>query len=128
MDWLVLVFALELGILPNNAWRIYDPPARVIEEPEFYQQLEARAILWDHVFAGGKMRIYDWMNAGSFGFWPNRGAFTFETGLTFRSLELGFRHYCTHPILPYLEYNPAAVEWEGGYEEIYLRLEGSTRR
>lgn len=127
MSWLALAFALELGVLPMNGWVMYDPPALVFEAPEFYQQLEARAILWDHLFAGGKVRIYDWMREDG-GFWPSQGAFTFEAGLSFRGLELGFRHYCTHPILPYLEYVPAGVKWEGAYQEIYLRLGGSTKR
>ena len=122
MTWLAFAFALELGILPINDWVIYDPPAVVFEQPEFYQQLEARVILWEHLFAGGKVRIYDWVNEGG-GFWPNQGAFTFETGLTFQGLELGFRHFCTHPIMSYLEYVPVDVKYEGAYEEVYLRLE-----
>ena len=129
MDWLALAFALEIGVLPNNAWKTYDPPAIVVERPEFYQQFEARAVLWRHLFAGGKVRVYDWMEDGRFAFWPSGAAFTVETGLTFKGLEFGFRHWCgIHPITPYLERVPARNGPEGSYEEIYLRLGGGTRR
>jgi hypothetical protein len=129
MSWLALAFALEIGVLPNNVWTTYDPPATVIERPEFYQQFEARVMLWQCLFAGGSMRIYDWMEEGQLNFKPNGAAFTFEVGLSFKSLEFGFRHWCgVHPITPYLEQTPARVGPEGGYEEVYLKLTGSTRR
>ena len=128
MDWLALAFALEIGILPLNVWKTYDPPAIVIDQPEFYQQFEARAILWDHLFAGGRVRVYDWMKDGEFAFWPSGAAFTVEAGLRFGDLEFGFRHWCgVHPITPYLERVPAKIGPEGGYEEIYFRLGGARR-
>ncbi len=123
MNWLALAFALELGVLPNNSWRVYDPPAFVIEAPEFYQQLEARAVLWDHLFAGGSVRVYDWLTEGKLNFWPSGAAFTFEAGLSFDHLEFGLRHWCgVHPIVPYLEWVPNRVSPEGSYDELYLRL------
>jgi hypothetical protein len=126
MKWLTLAFALELGILPMSSWVMYDPPATVQEQPEFYQQFEARAILWDHLFLGGDVRIYDWMAKEEISFWPSRGAFTLNAGVAFGDIELGFRHYCTHPIVPYMPIQTGKAKWEGAYEEIYLRLEVRT--
>jgi hypothetical protein len=124
MNWLALVFALEIGILPNNGWIMYDPFEELLPAPEFYQQLETRAVLWDHLFIGGQIRIYDWLTKGELNFWPSHASFLWEGGLSFGMLELGWRHFCTHPILPYLEYIPRGNRIEGGYDEVYLRLEG----
>lgn len=124
MNWLTLAFALELGMLPLGSWVMYQPPATVQEQSEFYQQFESRVILWDRLFVGGDVRIYDWMDKGALNFWPSRAAFTFKTGINCRGVELGFRHYCTHPIVTYMPIEKSTVRWEGAYEEIYLRLEG----
>ena len=125
MNWLAIAFALELGLLPTNGWRVYEPPAIVIEQPEFYQQLEARVILLDHLFVGGSIRIYDWMVRGAFNFWPSGVGLLTEAGFTFGGLELDFRHWCgVHPVVPYLEQVPRRIAPEGAYEELYLRFSG----
>jgi hypothetical protein len=129
MNWIALVFALELGVLPGGSVRIYDPPYDVVENLDFYQQFEARAILWDHLFVGGSVRIYDWIVKDKFSFHPFELSSIFEAGLIFGPLELGMRHGCgPHPIIPFLQGILAEHGAEGGYSEIYLRLEGSTRR
>lgn len=128
MNWLALAFALELGVLPNNAWVTYEPPGCVMEQPEFYQQFEVEAVLFRHLWLFGSMRVYDWMVEGQFNFFPSGAAFHGGAGLIFPaawgSIQANWHHFCgVHPLTPYMERVPQRVSAEGSYDELSLRIE-----
>ena len=123
MTWLAFAFALELGVQPFGTLRAYEPLVPAANEWTFYQKAEARVYLWDLLFAEGQVEIYDWRDR-DLSFWPDRAGFEVGAGLRWKILEIGFRHYCTHPIIPRFSIPASNWRWEGGYEEIYLRLEG----
>lgn len=124
MIWLAFAFALELGIQPFGDLRAYEPNYAHRNEWTFYQKMEARTYLWDMLFAGGRLEIYDWPDGGLDSFWPYRVGFNIEAGFRWSFLEIGWRHYCTHPVIPRFHVPIENRRWEGGYEEIYIRLEG----
>lgn len=130
MTWLVLAAALEVGLLPMGDFLMYDPPSTVSITGTIYTELEARATAWGVLFVGGEVRTFAWAVDGSYSFTPFRLLYQFEAGFTLGPLEIGFRHYCTHPQWVYLwayRYGDAIygqqARWEGAYEEVYLRLE-----
>jgi hypothetical protein len=127
MNWLILVAALELGVAPVDQMIMYGPPDDIFSaSPIIYTQLEARVMMFDVLFVGGSVQTQTWWD-GEGSFWPFRAAYLFEAGLRHKWLEIGFRHYCTHPVMPLqpLWVDPPTQEtrWEGGYEQIYIRLE-----
>lgn len=127
MTWLALFFALELGFLPNGVMETY-----YFEKPEWmelqgvgYTGFEVEAQLFDVFFIGGSTKIYVNKYARNKSFKPITSEFDFAAGLRIAPLEIGFRHYCTHPVIPWLYYQEVTPQWEGWYEEIYLRLEAT---
>jgi len=122
MNWLLFIFALEAGIIPTDIFVIYQVSHEEIHDQSIYIQFEAEIELFKILFVGGSIRTYAWKEIENISFWPWRDGYLFNAGLRYKILELGFRHYCTHPIIPY-QY-PAQMNWEGAYEEIYLRVEG----
>jgi hypothetical protein len=86
--------------------------------------MESRVYLWDMLFAGGRLEVYDWPDGSGASFWPNRVGFNIEAGLRWGIAEIGWRHYCTHPVIPLFYVPIENRRWEGSYEEIYIRLEG----
>ncbi|MBA7525413.1 hypothetical protein ES705_17564 [subsurface metagenome] len=130
MSWLALFFILELGYLPNGYQEIYLITNFVDEvemKGEFYIDFNAEVTLFDLFFIGGGVKTYIWKYNFSYTFWPNTAGYSLIAGINLGILEIGFRHYCYHPVLPWTEYINFDLQWEGAYEEIYVRLEGSFR-
>ncbi len=135
MNWLLFWFALEFGYMPQGDMLMYKPPDFATTEGMFYTSLEARATLGKVLFLGGMTKTFVFNVNGEASFWPERMLYGFEAGINLGpSLELGFRHFCTHPMFPYVwtmrqeapSYAKGAL-WEGSYEEIYVRLEGGSK-
>jgi len=99
----------------------YDPPVDVGFDGSFYAQLDVEAEAWGAVFVGGSIRTNVWRLEDGFGFWPERDLYGFRAGLRLGIVEVGFRHWCTHPVMPML-LGACDPLWEGGYEEVYLRI------
>ena len=126
MTWLALFFALELGFLPNGYIGTFHDerqPEYVILLGSGFVDMEVEVVLWGYGFVGGSTKVYiNLYNNGST-FSPETAEFDFHIGFRIDPLEVGFRHYCMHPIVPWIYYTRVSPQWEGSYEEIYLRLE-----
>lgn len=131
MNWIMLLFYLEVGFLPNNSWLAYDIETTQYEIfmqecPSLYSELNAEIELADVLFVGGAVRTDMWPTTlvSHNPYWVT---FDFNAGFRVKGLELGFRHTCTHPIEIYsalaMSREPLL---EGAYEEIYLRIKGSS--
>lgn len=133
MNWIMLLFYLEVGFLPNNTWLAYDFESSRYENfaQEFlslYSELSVEIELADILFVGGVVRTDMWLLSTT-RCEPYWVTFDFHTGIRIPpGLELGFRHACTHPIEAYSAIARKRVPLlEGGYEEVYLRINGSSR-
>ena len=125
MSWLALFFALEVGVLPTGYLRTYEMVIPTCETLTgcFYTDMEAEIEILDLFFIGGATKMYMdlYENEGSFK--PNTVNLLFTAGIRAQQLEIGFRHYCLHPVVPWIYSNEMNLHWEGAYEEIYIRLE-----
>jgi len=125
MNWLVFVFALECGLLPNTGFAMYQPDLEyVVGAVGFYTDLSASVESYGF-YVGGGMRNYFWKDREGISFWPYQMTFRFDAGWRNDFLDIGFRHYCMHPVVPFLELTGAPLcEWEGAYEELFIRVHG----
>ena len=125
MTWLTLIFALELGLAPQVGVIQYVPTEIAVHEWEIgYTDLQAEVELFGVLFAGGGVRTYI-TPAGNLNFSPNTTVYDWRLGLRYEALELGWRHRCFHPTVPYLPLlQPEITGLEGSYDELYLRFEG----
>lgn len=121
MEIFTLLFLLEIGIIPRENFVIYETPEYVFDQA-VYIQMECELEITPYFFLGGSIRTYAWKEKEGISFWPWRDGYMFNAGLRYKIFEFGFRHYCTHPIIPY-QY-PARLNWEGAYEEIYFKIGG----
>jgi len=124
MNWLALAFALELGWMPMGDFLMHEPSQHIQLAGTFYVDMEARATAFGFLFVGGEVKTFVWKyDDGSYSFSPERMLYQFNAGITFGIAEVGWRHYCTHPMQTYLWSWDGPARWEGAYEELYLRLE-----
>jgi hypothetical protein len=124
MNWLTLFFALELGLLPNYHFVMYEPGIDVAADNSLYTDFEATVEVRGF-YLGGGMRCYFWKTKSGYDFSPFQMAYRFDAGWRNDILTVGFRHYCMHPVMPWASGMPS-MNWEGGYEEVFVRLEGNT--
>lgn len=125
MTWLALVFALELGALPSGGFLMYDPPAYQDWTGSGYTELSASVELAKTLYAGGGVRTTV-LSDGSLNFWPEGAYYYFTAGVRWKGIEIFWRHYCIHPVVPYLPLTGDVRQvWEGSYDEIGIRISGT---
>ena len=128
MNWIILSFIIEIGFMPMGDAILYDSEYNQIyylQNLQFYTDFNTRLLLFNHVFIDGQLRTSMYKSRNSpITFGPVKSSYLVGLGLSFGILELGFRHYCTHPIVPMLLINDGISIWEGVYQEIYIRIGG----
>jgi hypothetical protein len=130
-EWFGLSYFVEFGYNPTGTFVMYDENQirdRAYVNDDMYADFDATMWLFTHFYVGGNVRTGFWKMADGYDFMPNQMTYGFRAGLDFKNLEIGFRHYCIHPIYVYLtrtefenNYDPL---WEGSYEEIFVRIKG----
>jgi hypothetical protein len=125
MNFLALMFVLELGLLPCNEWVMYESEIISPEAVQWYTHLEGEVEIGELLFIGGAVTTR--MEATSIslgGFVPFTDEYRFTLGFRFGPMEAGLRHMCTHPVIPLMLVNdPEVITYEGSYEELYIRFE-----
>ncbi len=122
MNWLILLYFLELGYSPfyGSLNVLPDNYESIINRNVYYIHFNAEVVVLDHLFIGGSTKIFIQSKKESYQSYPIENDFLFKAGLRFNNLELGFRHQCNHPVLSY------GVSSEGksygGFEEFYIRI------
>lgn len=119
-------------MIPLNGWVMYETDVYTAEEMQYYTELDAEVLLFEHIFIGGAVTTRSRTAREKYGIPYNFSPFTdeylFKAGIRFGNVEIGFRHLCTHPVIPYInsvrQVNRTPITYEGAYEEIYLRFEG----
>lgn len=121
MNWLAILFAFEVGMVPINMWTVEEQAIQ--NRPHYYTQFEVEAEAFNTFFVGGEIKTRMYAIDDDYMFSPFTDEYMFNTGFRVGIVEAGFRHMCTHPVVPYIKTNGIRVDYEGGYEEIYLRVE-----
>jgi len=118
--------AFEIGYVPRDNMQVYvrdfwDEVAG--NKVNLYFDLEA-TIEMNKFYIGGGVKTF----AGSskrdrLDFIPYKATYRFLAGYKFNEkLEIGFRHYCIHPVVPYVTFGSPII-FQGGYEEFYIKFE-----
>lgn len=121
MNWLILLYFLELGYSPFYGSLNTLPYEYTRNENVYYIHFDAEILMFDHFFIGGSTKIFIQSVKDDYQFFPIENDFLFKAGFRFKNLEIGFRHQCNHPVMNYgVASNGKAY---GGFEEFYIRIE-----
>jgi hypothetical protein len=125
MTWIALIFALELGFLPNGDLIMYEQLDLVPVQYSVYTDLQAEIEIFDLFFIGGGVWTGAWYHGG-YTFWPHRSIYSFHVGLRWKGIEAGWRHNCFHAQTPYFGFGILDYKaiWEGGFDQVYIRISG----
>jgi len=125
MKWLSMFFVFEMAMLPLGFIQTYETDIVRTESlvGSANVKMDIQAEMFDLFFVGGgittNLRTQDAPNP----FIPVDVFYSFNAGIKFQFIEAGFRHYCMHPIVPFLYHAEISPQWEGAYEEIYIKFE-----
>ena len=124
MNWLILLYALELGYAPHYASlnALNENDYLIRNESVYYITMDAEIIILDHLFIGGAVKTYINPIEDTYQYFPFEADYLFKAGLRFDNLELGFRHFCLHPVRPYEMYYQPQGSTDASYEEFYIRI------
>ena len=124
MNWLILLYFLELGYSPFYDSRNVTPVdnIRIKTDSVLYVTLDTEIVVFDHFFIGGAVKTYMKNKATDRSFLPFETDYLLKAGLRYKNLELGFRHFCLHPVRPYEMYYQPQGSADGAYEEFYIRI------
>jgi hypothetical protein len=123
MTWLVLVMAVQLGFYPQGGVVMYEPLSIIDASGMFYQQMEAKAVLFGLVEFGGSVKVNDWIERGSVNFWPEGLASEFFVHVLIGPITVGWRHECIHPVMPYLPVSKASALWDSWTDDVFVRAQ-----
>jgi len=138
MTWLILVFALEAGIIPNGGFMMYERqpqvfyyqgeyyyPISVTQEtiaPMFYTDLSVEIQIIEIFYIGGGVRVP--MKFDGAGFDPKATYYDFQFGARYGQFDIFWHHACRHPQMTYMYDYLTTTGWEGGYDEIGFKITG----
>lgn len=114
--------SIEVGYIPLDAIKMLER-STVNYDNYFYMDISIRYSIIDFIFIGGSVKTFMSMIDNYLYFDPQEIHYKFETGLKFNNFEAGFRHFCCHPVITYLNRGEDInINYEGAYEEVYLKL------
>ncbi len=124
LEIIAFAFFIEVGYMPQSQVLTYVTVAEMIDESQqFYIELGGRLYFWDMLYVGGSAKIHMWPEALT-DWHPHKLDSLFEIGIEYGAIEFGFRHWCKHPIVPYLSEIGHFNSVDEVHEEIFLRVEG----
>lgn len=121
IDILMFMLSLEIGVIPNGHIKMYESYRDVHTEVSYYGDFNFEARLAKTFFVGVKAKIFLWKVKDGITFNPDAINFTFYTGLKLKNIELGFRHFCDHPIKAWEKFHRSTI-FERSYQKIYLKV------
>jgi len=126
---LKMTYNVEMGYLPKGVFKTYENEYlkdQLCFNQVFYTRLESYFHLKSFYIGGEIETVVKKLKYG-YTFFPEKSTYKMALGFDFDGVELGFRHYCIHPTIPYIhpDLQPA---WKGSYEEIFIRFSGKTGR
>ena len=124
-----IYYALTIGLMPMNDFAVYQVDAILAEylsapSVSYYADYQAEiSTPKDIFFIGGGIKCVFQPKAKSHTMIPLRQAYNFNAGFRYDRFEIGFNHYCTHPLAFYINNKANSYSIHGAYEEIYIKVE-----
>lgn len=127
MDWLALLFVLELSHIPMGATTVNTPDAFMVQTYDNYSYglVEGGLEFFDVFYFKAGIKTAMLKSTDKKTFYPFESTYLFEGGIVYKFIKLGYRHICLHPTVPnQYRVGTPMIEKNASYDEIFLRFEG----
>ena len=130
MNWLLFLFAFEMGMIPHGGFVMYECDPLFVEKlplvSTMYTDLSVEFQIIEIFYIDGSVRIPMFlpMSWNDPSFQPHATYYDFQTGAKFGPVDIFWHHTCRHPQMTYMYKYKLLSGWEGSYDEIGIRVEG----
>ncbi len=120
MKWFILYAAMKFSFIPNGDYYHMNMDETIIDRQDYSMTVEMELSFYkDMFFIGGNIFIPMYSN-GEISFSPTSLGSLFYAGIRYKFIEIGYSHYCEHPINIWQASLP--TNYEFAYDEIYIQL------
>ena len=131
MELFVFIFALELSYQPHDRIIRCGQEGFVSKQQDYYSvKFDIEAEIAKYFFVGGFLYVPE-LFTGGMTFRPFEVGSNIRVGFRWRYIEIGYRHYCFHPVIvagkirtPFVD---GKVYYEGAHDEVYIRIKGKLK-
>lgn len=91
----------------------------------YYIEFGIDLLFYDLVFIHGSINNLFHAKKNELSFYPDCDKYRVAAGIRYNYIEIGFEHFCFHPIFPYSgnDRENNNVILEGGYDKFYINFE-----
>lgn len=124
MNWLIFLFAIELGYNPAGVSVIWNEDYKESRQEitnTYYSQFEGELILFEHIGIGSTIKVNSiFKNLRNWA--PFSIDFLTRVRFFYDDFEIGARFFCGHPIQTWSTFD-TDHRMEGWYSQLYARYE-----
>lgn len=116
-----LNYAFTFGYIIEDDLQIYELSTGKIC---FFSEFDMELLVMKRLFIRGGVRTNFFKDKDWLDYEPYEIKFDISTGINFDFIEIGFSHFCVHPIKTFHNdhKNYPKIEYEGGRQELYIKF------
>ncbi len=126
LAWLKLLnyyYFLTAGLIPHNNFINYEDKLCFAPAVMYHINIATEISSPKNIFyIGGGFENYYVKTDKKMFFTALQDAFIFKTGIRYLNFELGYQHYCTHPLAFSISNSASMRSKYGSYDEIFVKL------
>lgn len=86
-----------------------------------YTEIGGKVYLLKYVYLGGSSICYMYPVYNTINFFPTYMSFQVDAGFTFDKIEIGYKHRCSHPMVPSLYFIEPLSYVDSSYDKVFVR-------
>lgn len=134
----ILLLVITVPIFAQNTFSIeggYIPTAGSIDYTDIndkylslvknalYVDIGTRLYAFNYFFSGGSVLTYMMINTKDTAMFPFYTSYSFNAGLTFGAIEIGYEHRCSHPVAAVAYIQEPLFKVDSSSDKVYIKYE-----
>lgn len=128
LSLIAILYSLEAGYSSGGflLWNYNPEKADLIKSKTLYTNLGVKIKVWSFYIGGSIETPVQHISNGAFNmgsFNPIKENYSFDAGFKRKWFELGYQHFCTHPMTAYVPNSFIDYKFEGSYDRVFIKIE-----
>jgi len=120
---ILLGLQLSLGDCNNELYSLPDTIAENYFEQQYFLTFNAEIFLYEYFYVKGAAKLLVYSHNKDVLMYPRALSSCFELGALLHGLKVGWKHFCTHPIVPWYGDNGFVQFYDESGDEFFIQYE-----